>query len=117
MFAVVPRALVAPRKSAVTARSSEQDNLFMAISIRVTYADILETTLRQGRSSTIGMVPVWITPLADSAMVGPLRLVWLPLVVSAEMALPPVAAVTETIALAWLAQNRTEASIAGDNRR
>jgi hypothetical protein len=117
MFAVVPRALVAPRKSAVTARSSEQDNLFMAISIRVTYADILETTLRQGRSSTIGMVLVWITPLADSAMVGPLRLVWLPLVVSAEMALPPVAAVTETIALAWLAQNRTEASIAGDNRR
>src|ERR1051325_5243393 len=95
MFAVVPRALVAPRKSAVTARSSEQDNLFMAISIRVTYADILETTLRQGRSSTIGMVPVWITPLADSAMVGPLRLVWLPLVVSAEMALPPVAAVTD----------------------
>ena len=89
----------------------------MAISIRVTYADILETTLRQGRSSTIGMVLVWITPLADSAMVGPLRLVWLPLVVSAEMALPPVAAVTETIALAWLAQNRTEASIAGDNRR
>src|ERR1043166_3300446 len=34
--------------SAVTTSSSERDNLFMAVSIPVIYADILETTLRQG---------------------------------------------------------------------
>jgi hypothetical protein len=44
------------------------------------------------------IVPVGIAPLPDSVRTGPVKVVNVPLAVSAEIALPPVAAVTATVA-------------------